>query len=108
MDRSSTYWILRSLFVRRNTEISLFDQAFEKFWSFDFIPVREEKNSKPELFTGAINFRGNRKSLVTVEDEPTSNNVLFQPITRGASSQESNKHTDITHLGEDEILEILS
>ena len=106
MDRPSIYWILRSLFVRRNTEIALFDEAFEKFWSFDFIPVEGAKDAQSDLFTGGKNFQRNRGSLLTVEDDSSSNNVLFQPITSAASSHEINRHADIAHLGEDEISEI--
>ena len=105
-DRPSIYWILRSVFVRRNTEISLFDEAFEKFWSFDFIPTRSAKNANSDLFTGGRGFGRKRGYLTTMEDDPASNNVLFQPTTSGASSREPNKYADIAHLGEKEILEI--
>ena len=34
MDRGRVYWTLRSLMLSRREEIGIFDELFERFWSF--------------------------------------------------------------------------
>ncbi|SVA40481.1 uncharacterized protein METZ01_LOCUS93335, partial [marine metagenome] len=67
LSRSSLYWTLRSLFVSRKSEIHLFDSAFERFWSFDFIPVKEDINKESDLFRGGKDFRRRRSDSVIPE-----------------------------------------
>ena len=62
LNRSSLYWTLRTLFVSRKSEIYLFDDAFEKFWSFDFIPVRKDIDTESDLFSGGKDQTPDRKS----------------------------------------------
>ena len=106
LSRSSLYWTLRSLFVSRKSEIHLFDSAFERFWSFDFIPVKEDINKESDLFRGGKDFRRRRSDSVIPEHDSSSGNLLFHPEKMGANDRESREYLEISHLAENEIIEI--
>ncbi len=106
LNRSSLYWTLRTLFVSRKPEIYLFDDAFEKFWSFDFIPVREDIDTESDLFSGGKDFRRRRSDSVIPEHDSSSGNLLFHPEKMGANDRESREYREIPHLAEEEIIEI--
>ena len=106
LNRSSLYWMLRSLFVSRKSEIHLFDGAFERFWSFDFIPVKEDVDTESNLFRGGKDFRRRRSDSVIPEHDSSSGNLLFHPEKVGANDRESREYLEISHLAEDEIIEI--
>ncbi|MEC9321793.1 MAG: VWA domain-containing protein [Chloroflexota bacterium] len=106
LSRSSLYWTLRSLFVSRKSEIHLFDSAFERFWSFDFIPVKEDINKESDLFRGGKDFRRRRSDSVIPEHDSSSGNLLFHPEKMGADDRESREYLEISHLAENEIIEI--
>jgi len=106
LSRSSLYWTLISLFVSRKSEIHLFDSAFERFWSFDFIPVKEDINKESDLFRGGKDFRRRRSDSVIPEHDSSSGNLLFHPEKIGADDRESREYLEISHLAENEIIEI--
>ena len=100
MDRASAYWCLRSLFVNRFPEINMFDQAFRRFWTFEYFDSREVQEYKSDIFTGGKKFSRRRTETVLPEHDPSSGNVLFQPNPVGASPRKSEEYRDVSHLAE--------
>ena len=100
MNRASVYWCLRSLFVTRFPEIDMFDQAFRRFWTFEYFNSNEVQEYKSDLFTGGKKFSRRKTESILPEHDSSSGNVLFQPNIVGASSRSSQEYRDVTYLAE--------
>ena len=106
MDRGRVYWSLRSVLLSRREDIGVFDELFQRFWSFEPFPERPPARRGPTAEGGARELRPRPRSLMLPEQEAASQDILVQLLRTGASSREVRSPRDLSVLGAEELSEL--
>ncbi len=106
MDRGRVYWTLRSLMLSRREEIGIFDELFEKFWSFEPQPTAQPTKPGMGPAGGMRDFRPRPRSILLPENDSRSDDTLLQIVRTGASAAEVAAEKDLTVLQSDELSEL--
>jgi len=97
MSPASVYWALRAVLVSARHEVPTFDLMFNRFWDFDQLPEREPRDASTDL-PGRARVRAPSGIAAQVRDDPDSDDVLLQLVRTGASSNETDRGSDLTVL----------
>jgi hypothetical protein len=106
MDYGRVYWTLRSVFLSRHDEITVFDSLFQKFWNFEPMPERGEGGDLTDKFGLTREFGRRPSALQIPEHDETSKDTLVQILRTGASRQRVLSRPDLTVLRSDEMSEM--
>ena len=106
MDRGRVYWTLRSLMLSRREEIGIFDELFERFWSFEPQPTRPPMTQGMGPAGGMRDLKPRPRSIVLPENDSRSDDTFLQIVRTGASAAEVATERDLTVLQSDELSEL--
>ena len=106
MDRGRVYWTLRSLMLSRREEIGIFDELFERFWSFEPQPTRPPMTQGMGPAGGMRDLKPRPRSIVLPENDSCSDDTFLQIVRTGASAAEVATERDLTVLQSDELSEL--
>ena len=106
MDRGRVYWTLRSLMLSRREEIGIFDELFERFWSFEPQPTRPPMTQGMGPAGGMRDLKPRPRSIVLPENDSRSDDTFLQIVRTGASAAEIATERDLTVLQSDELSEL--
>lgn len=106
MDRGRVYWSLRALVLSKHDEIPIYDSLFERFWSFEELPMRPHIDSDDDLVGGAREFRRTPSVAIMPEEDSSSQKTLVQMLRTGASGRATATPPDLSVLRADELAEL--
>ncbi|MCH8110319.1 MAG: VWA domain-containing protein, partial [Chloroflexi bacterium] len=106
MDRGRVYWTLRSLMLSRREEIGIFDELFERFWSFEPQPTRPPMTQGMGPAGGMRDLKPRPRSIVLPENDSRSDDTFLQIVRTGASAAEVAAEKDLTVLQSNELSEL--
>ena len=107
LDRGRVYWTLRTVLLSRHEELGLFDELFERFWSFE--PHRDDGQAPTAGPSAAGEIGRLRRVSGTaslVEDDAAARDTLVEVVRTGASAAEVVSEKDLTGLRSEELAEL--
>ncbi len=106
MDPGRVYWTPRSVLLSRVEEAGVFDELFQRFWSFEPPPPRAGTLPGKSRAGGMREFRPRSRADVMIEDDRRSENTLVQLLRTGASATRVASQRDLTALRSDELADL--
>lgn len=107
-DRWRVYWALRALLPSKQDELPVYDALFERFWSFERLPMRPAMPRDEDLVGGAREFRRAPSIAAGMpEEDAAAENTLVQMLREGASARRGlAARKDLSALRADELAEL--
>ena len=107
MDRGRVYWALRALLLSKRDDMPIYDALFQRFWSFEAMPMRPDRRPDDELVGGAKEFRRAPSIAAMPEEDDSAEHTLVQMLREGASARRGlAARKDLSAIRADELAEL--
>lgn len=107
MDRGRVYWALRALLLSKRDDMPIYDALFERFWSFEAMPMRPDMPPDDGLVGGAKEFRRAPSVAAMPEEDAGAERTLVQMLREGASARRGlAARKDLSAIRADELAEL--
>ena len=102
MERGRVYWTLRAVLVSRRDELPVFDELFERLWTFEPMPTRPP-GRRGDGRPGPRDLRRRPGASHIYEHDAESDHPLVQILRDGASPRAVASTPDLTGLSADAL-----